>query len=64
MNDIPDEPLMTDIEVAELLQVAPGPLPVGGPGGVGPPFFKFGNLIRYRRSEVLRWLEEQRIEPN
>ena len=63
MTDIPDEPLMTDTEVAEPLQVVPGTPSGWRSRRVGPPYSKFGNPIRYRRSEVLGWLEEQRVEP-
>lgn len=63
MSEPTAEPLITDTEVAELLQVAPGTPSGWRSRGVGPPYFKFGNLIRYRRSEVLGWLEEQKVEP-
>ena len=63
MNETTDEPLMTETQVAEYLQVAPGTPSGWRSRGVGPPFFKFGNLIRYRRSDVLAWLEQQRIDP-
>jgi hypothetical protein len=55
MSETPDEPLMTDTEVAEPLQVVPGTPSGWRSRCVGPPYFKFGNLIRYRRSEVLEW---------
>ena len=31
--------------------------------GKGVTYFKVGRAIRYRRGEVLKWLETQRIEP-
>ena len=31
--------------------------------GRGVPYFKIGRAVRYRRGEVLKWLETQRIEP-
>ena len=31
--------------------------------GRGAPYFKVGKAVRYRRGEVLKWLEAQRIEP-
>lgn len=31
--------------------------------GRGAPYFKVGGAVRYRRGEVLKWLEAQRIEP-
>ena len=64
MIEPPDEPLMTEAEVAELLRLGSSTPSNWRSRGVGPPYFKFGNLIRYRCSEVLGWLEEQRIEPD
>ena len=31
--------------------------------GTGPPAIRCGKHLRYRRSEVLRWLEEQADQP-
>ena len=31
--------------------------------GRGAPYFKVGGAVRYRRGEVLKWLDAQRIEP-
>jgi hypothetical protein len=31
--------------------------------GKGVTYFKVGRTVRYRRGEVLKWLESQRIEP-
>lgn len=31
--------------------------------GKGAPYFKVGRAIRYRRGEVLNWLETQRVQP-
>ena len=31
--------------------------------GKGVTYFKVGRAVRYRRGEVLKWLETQRIEP-
>ncbi len=31
--------------------------------GKGIPYFKVGRTVRYRRGEVLKWLDAQRIEP-
>jgi len=32
-------------------------------GSKGPPFYKFGHKVRYKRSEVLAWIEESRRVP-
>ena len=31
--------------------------------GRGAPYFKVGKAVRYRRGDVLRWLDAQRVEP-
>lgn len=54
--------LMLDSEVAKLLLVATQTLANRRARGEGPPYIKLGSgRIRYRRAEVLAWLEESTI---
>ena len=52
---------LTNVEVAQLLRVSVHTLARWRCDGTGPPFLKLGggrtSLIRYRRSEVLAYLE-------
>ena len=66
-----DDCLLTPKETAELLRVAPktlekwrsksyGPDKIIPEGGlVGPPFVRMGSMVRYRRRDLLLWLESQ-----
>ena len=31
--------------------------------GDGPPMIKLGRAVRYKRADVLAWIEQQRVEP-
>lgn len=52
------EPLMTADEVAEYLSVSPGTIYNRTSKGEMP-FVKVGSSLRFRRSEIDRWVEEQ-----
>jgi excisionase family DNA binding protein len=53
------EELLTAQELARLLKVSVHTLRAWRREGVGPPWIKVGRAIRYRRSDVERWLEQQ-----
>jgi excisionase family DNA binding protein len=55
-----DERLWTEQETADYLQVAVGTLRRWRTEGTGPPALRVGRTIRYRRSDVDRWLERER----
>jgi len=46
-------------ETSELVQVAEGTLRSWDHRNYGPPSFRVGGRVRYRRSSVERWLAEQ-----
>lgn len=52
-------PLLTPKQLCELLQVPLQTLYVWRGQGKGPRGFKVGRGIRYRRTDVERWLEKQ-----
>jgi hypothetical protein len=56
--------LLTEQEAAELLTVSAVTLARWRKEGIGPRWFRLGGRpagpIRYRRDELLQWLEEQR----
>lgn len=56
------DPLLTAREVAELLGFAAGTVVDWAEAG-RIPHFKIGTALRFRESEVLDWLEEQRRGP-
>ncbi len=54
------EDLLKTREVAEWLRVSTQFVEVGRSRGFGPPFLRLGpTRIRYRRADVLGWLEER-----
>jgi len=56
--DMP-EPMMTPEDLAAFLGVPKATLYRWRHHGDGPPAYKFGRHIRWRRSEVDQWLEQQ-----
>lgn len=54
------EPLLKELEVAELLHISVITLRKWRWLGDGPPFLKLGHNVRYRESEVERWLYGRR----
>lgn len=54
------ERLLTAAEVADLLGVSPGTILDWHEAEKGPPAFKIGRAVRFRREEVEAWLETKR----
>ncbi|HEU4319881.1 MAG TPA: helix-turn-helix domain-containing protein [Acidimicrobiia bacterium] len=55
----PDEQLMTIQELAQYLSVPVGTLYQWRYRREGPPGFRVGRHVRYRRSDVQEWIEQQ-----
>lgn len=55
--------LLTVDEVAEWLQVAVRTIYAWRVRGVGPPAIRVGGQLRFRRSDIERWLEEHCNHP-
>ena len=52
------DPLMTTVEVAELLHVSPGTVENWRYKNMGPPFVRLnGRFVRYRRTDVVAFLD-------
>lgn len=52
--------LLNDTEAASFLGVKPGTLSVWrSTGRYGIPFIKVGSRVKYRESDLIRWLEER-----
>lgn len=56
--------LLLEKEVAEFLQVSEEMLKYHRKRNTGPPFVRVGTLIRYRREDIEKWLEERREPVN
>jgi len=55
----PEVELMTTSEVSAVLGIPVGTLRYYRSSGCGPASFRLGGRIRYRRAEVLAWVEDQ-----
>lgn len=51
--------LLTVDELAEMIQIPKATLYKWRSEGTGPPGMRLGKYVRYRRSEVERWIDEQ-----
>jgi excisionase family DNA binding protein len=51
--------IMTLAQVCDLLHVSPNTAYSWRSAGTGPPGFRVGNRVRYRRSDVDAWIAEQ-----
>ena len=58
------DPLMSREVVAEYLGVNRVTLEKWAQLGTGPVYIKVGRLVRYRKSDLDRWLAEQTVIPN
>lgn len=53
-----EDPLWDRLKVAEYTDIPAGTLEQWRHRGIGPRGFRLGRHVRYRRSEVERWLRE------
>jgi predicted DNA-binding transcriptional regulator AlpA len=58
-----DEPLIPEQEIAAAIGVKPQTLSAWRNQGEGPRFVKVGKLVRYRTSDINRWLATRLVEP-
>jgi hypothetical protein len=54
-----DDDLLSTDELAEWLAVSTQWCEIGRHRGYGPPYLKLAGRVRYRRSDVLTWLNER-----
>lgn len=59
----PDKALLTSKEAAEFLGLNEGSLRNMRKDGEGPKFIKLGRLVRYRRSELEKYLDKNTYDP-
>lgn len=51
--------LLRQVAVAAWLGVSMQWLEIGRHAGYGPPFIRIGRMVRYRRSDVIAWLDSR-----
>lgn len=60
MNEKAKDPLLDEPEASAFIGVKPGTLSVWrSTGRYGIPFIKVGSRVKYRESDLSRWLEER-----
>lgn len=55
--------LLDDAEVAKILKISKGTLPVWRNKGKGPEYIKIGSNVRYRMSDIRRFIDNQTCKP-
>jgi len=61
MQPVHREPLLIDTEVADIVQCSISSVRKWRTQGRGPRFFRLGVLIRYRRCDVLEYVQSGRL---
>ena len=51
--------LLTEVEAARLLRIAPRTLRWWRQKGTGPPYVRLGRRVMYRRTAVQKWIEDK-----
>jgi len=57
------ESLLSEIHAAELLGVSSRTLQAWRSRNEGPPFVRMGRAVRYRRQDLLAWIEQNTVAP-
>lgn len=55
------EQLITEVDAADLLCQSVRTIQKWRVTGFGPPFYKIGRSVRYRRNEIVRWVDQRRM---
>lgn len=58
------EPLLVEVQAAKLLNVSIRTLQAWRCRGMGPAFIRVGRAIRYRHSDLISWLQSNRVTPS
>jgi excisionase family DNA binding protein len=53
--------LLTEVQAAELLNLSTRTLQAWRIRGVGPPFVQAGRAVRYRRRDLVKWIEANTV---
>ena len=61
-KSINPDPLLTGIEAAEYINASPKTLPIWRHKSVGPDYIKVGRNVRYKRSALDAYLENQTVK--
>jgi predicted DNA-binding transcriptional regulator AlpA len=59
--DIDPDALLTEIQIAEFLAMSVRTLQSWRSRGGGPPYIQAGRAIRYRRSDVIDWIQKNTV---
>ena len=59
-----DDQLLDSKKTAQLLDCTEAALALWRRLRYGPDFVRMGRLVRYRKGDVMRWIEAQTVKPN
>lgn len=62
-NTPESEPLLMEAQAAKLLNVSMRTLQAWRCRNMGPAFIRVGRAIRYRRADLIAWLQSNRVSP-
>lgn len=60
-NNTDSDGLLTEVAAADLLQLSNRTLQTWRCKGIGPTFIRAGRAIRYRRSDLIRWVDSNAV---
>jgi predicted DNA-binding transcriptional regulator AlpA len=63
LEDVLDEPLLTDVQAAKAMGVTPETMAVWRCRGDGPEFVKLGRAVRYTRSAIRKFVASRTKAP-
>lgn len=63
-TEAPEETLFSTTDIAHVLGVSTAKLEFDRHLGRGLPYYRVGRFCRYKKSDVLKWLEQQKISPD
>lgn len=58
-----NDTLLDDADVANILKISKGTLPVWRNKGKGPEYIKIGSNVRYRMSDIQRFIDNKTCKP-
>ncbi len=64
MQDKSETRLLTRSEIQDLFGISKRYLELAISRGDGPPYIRFGRSVRYRASDIITWIEANRVVPS
>ncbi len=62
-TEFDEDALLLEVQASDLLCLSMRTLQAWRAKGIGPPFIKAGRAVRYRRGDLVAWIEANRVRP-